>query len=86
MGGSDVFAAAYLYQVAQLQSLCATWPDMEFVMETHRSEHIFFGGRPITFEQCCLKYELVLGFSIQNHNALMSMPKNQSCLDRAVDC
>jgi hypothetical protein len=75
LSSSDVVAAAHLYQVAQIQSQYATWPDTEFVIETHTSEHIFFGGPPITFEQCCLKYALALEFSVQNHNALMSMPK-----------
>jgi hypothetical protein len=62
----DVVVMAHLYNSAQIQSQCASWRDMEFVIGTQTTQHIFLGGRPTTFEQCFLKAELAMGLSVQS--------------------
>ena len=71
---SDVIAMAHLYHVSQLQSQCATWSDMEFVIGTQTPEHVFLGGRPPTFEQCWRKVELSLGYSMRNSLSMEGTP------------
>lgn len=76
VANADIVGMAHLYHAAQLQTQSATWADMEFVIGTQTPEHMFFGGRPASFEQCCLKAELALGISIRNTDVLSSSPED----------
>ncbi len=71
---SDVIAMAHLYHVSRLQSQCATWTDMEFVIGVQTPEHVFLGGRPLTFEQCWRKAELSWGLSMRNYLSTSATP------------
>lgn len=73
---ADIVAMAQLYQAAQLQSNCVKWPDMEFILTSQTPEYIFFGGRPTTYKQSCLKTELAAGYSIRNKNLILTMPED----------
>jgi len=64
----DTMGMAHLYHAAQLESRCASWPDMDFVVHAQTAEIIFWGGLPTNFEQCCLKAHLAIGGSIQSHS------------------
>lgn len=47
---------------------------MGFVIATQTPEHVFLGGRPDTFEQCCSKIELVFGYSLKNKHPMGMQP------------
>lgn len=76
MNSGDVVAAAHLYNVAQLETHFMPWSDMEFIIDTQTPQYVFFGGRPTTLDECCLKVELAVGFSIRNRNPTTFTPKN----------
>jgi hypothetical protein len=65
----DTMAMAHLYHAAKLESQCASWPDMDFVIHAQTAEIIYCGGLPTNFEQCCLKAHLAIGASIQIYSA-----------------
>jgi hypothetical protein len=64
----DMMTMAHLYRVALAESQCATFPDMDFVVNSQTNEHIFYGGLPTTFEQRCFKTGLTMGLSIQSQS------------------
>jgi hypothetical protein len=61
------FHALHLYNMAvKTLPSASTLPNMEYLIELHGPEHLFYGGRPTDEYTCARRYELANGFSAQN--------------------
>lgn len=41
------------------------WADMEYLINLHGAEHLFYGGRPFTVAEACRKFKLAFDLSAQ---------------------
>lgn len=82
--GRDVVTMAHLYHALRLETRCAPWPDMEFLIQTQTPEYIFLGGKPTSFDQCRKKAELAMGCSIRTPDLKSNPDRKILFSDRSV--
>ena len=63
---ASIHNVMHLYNAVKQQLGLADWADMEFIIEQHTAEHLFYGGRPKKPDEYATRMQLASGASIQN--------------------
>jgi len=61
---TSVFNSSHMYNMA-LKELpeASLWPDMEYLIDLHGPDYLFYGGRPATHKDYWTKFSLAMGIS-----------------------